>query len=81
MGKWKTYKTSSARSRDVTRCGGARGKKQLSLAPPCSNLRSFGSKCTVLKKVLVTLLGLGSAPHSHPAPGELCLLPRHYAHG
>ena len=28
------------------------------LAPPCSNLRSFGSKCTVLKKKLATLLGL-----------------------
>jgi len=27
-----------------------------SLAPVCSNLRSFGSKCTVLKKALVTLL-------------------------
>jgi len=26
------------------------------LAHPCSNLRSFGSKCTVLKKVLMTLL-------------------------
>ena len=32
--------------------------QEASLAPPCSNLRSFGSKCTVLKKVLVTLLGL-----------------------
>jgi len=31
------------------------------LAPPCSNPRSFGSKCTVLKKVLVTLLGLFGA--------------------
>jgi len=31
-------------------------------APPCENLRSFGSKCTVLKKVLVILLGL-FAPH------------------
>jgi len=31
--------------------------KDASLAPPCSNLRSFGSKCTSLKKVLVTLLG------------------------
>jgi len=28
-----------------------------SLAPPCSNLRSFGSKCTVLKKALVTFSG------------------------
>jgi len=28
-----------------------------SLAPPYSNLRSFGSKCTILKNVRVTLLG------------------------
>jgi len=26
--------------------------QETSLAPPCSNLRSFGSKCTVLKKCL-----------------------------
>ena len=32
-----------------------------SLAPPCSNLSSFGSKCTVSTKVLVTLLGLFGA--------------------
>ena len=50
-----------------------------------SNLSSFGSKFTVLKKVLVTLLGLFgasrsnsappqwfSAPHSELAPGEMC---------
>ena len=30
--------------------------KETSLALPCSNLRSFGSKCTVLKKVLVKFL-------------------------
>jgi len=30
--------------------------KETSLAPPFSNLRSFGSKCTVLKKVVMTLL-------------------------
>jgi len=35
---------------------------------PCLNLRSFGSKCTVLKKVLVILLGLFGAPRSHSAP-------------
>ena len=29
-----------------------------SLAPPCSNLWYFGSKCIALKKVRVTLLGL-----------------------
>jgi len=52
---------------------GARSK----LGAPCSNLRSFGSKCAVLKKVLVTLLGFfgapGSdlAPHSDSAPGKL----------
>jgi len=32
------------------------------LAPPCSNLKSFRSKCTVLMKVLVTMLGLLGAP-------------------
>jgi len=32
------------------------------LAPPCSNLRSFGSKCSVLKKVFVALLGLFGTP-------------------
>jgi len=31
------------------------------MAPPCSNLRSFRSKCTILKKLLVTLLGLFGA--------------------
>jgi len=36
--------------------------QELSLAPLYSNLRSFGSKCTVLKKVFVTLLGLFGAP-------------------
>ena len=58
--------------------------QEASLAPRCSNLRSFGSKCTVLKEVLVTLLGLLYAPrsystppavipspHSDSAPGEL----------
>ena len=32
--------------------------QKASLASLCSNLRSFGSKCTELQKVLVTLLGL-----------------------
>ena len=58
--------------------------KARTLVPPCSNLRSFGSKCAVLKKVLVTLLELFSAlrghsaalamirrPRSDSAPGEL----------
>jgi len=35
--------------------------QEANLAPPCSNLRSFGSKCAVLKKVHVTLLGLFGA--------------------
>jgi len=35
--------------------------QEASLAPPCSNLRSFGSKSTVLKKTLATLLGLFGA--------------------
>ena len=49
-----------------------RPRQETSLAPSCSNLRSFESKCTVLKKVLVTLLGLFSAPRSDSTPGELC---------
>jgi len=60
--------------------------REASLAPPCSNLRYFGSKCSVLKEVLVKLLGF-SAPlavirhrHSDSAPGELCLhCPPRYA--
>ena len=35
--------------RDVTRLDGAWGE-ETSLAAACSNLRSFGNKCTVLKK-------------------------------
>jgi len=31
------------------------------LAPPCSNLKSFGSKCSALQKKLATLLGLFGA--------------------
>jgi len=41
-----------------------RSGQEASLAPPCSNLRYFGSKCTVLRKVLVTLSGLLGAPRS-----------------
>jgi len=37
-------------------------RQEASVAPPCSNLRSFGSKFTVLKKVLVKLLGLFGDP-------------------
>jgi len=64
-----------------------RPRQEASLAPPNLNLRSFGSKCTVLKKVglHVSLLGLIGARRSHSArptviwhahidsaPGELC---------
>jgi len=45
--------------------------QEASLAPPYSNFRSLERKCTVLKKVLVTLLGLFGAPSSHSAPEEL----------
>jgi len=45
--------------------------QEASLAPPCSNLRFFGSKCTALKKVFVTLLGVFGAP-SDSEPGALC---------
>ena len=45
--------------------GGAKWPPTASLSPPCSNLRSFESKCTVLNKVFVTLLGLYGAPCSH----------------
>ena len=54
--------------------------QEASLALPCSNLRSFGTKCTVLKKVLVTLLGLFGTPRSDSTPPygfgarELCPL-------
>ena len=47
---------------------------ETSLAPLCLNLSSFRSKCTVLKEVLMTLLGLFSTLHSDSAPGKLCLL-------
>jgi len=54
--------------------------QEASLAHPCSNLMSFGSQCNVLKKVLVTLLGLSRRPHSDSAPEELCpLCPPRYA--
>jgi len=60
--------------RGVTRLDSARGKKQV--WAPCSNWRALGSKCTGLKKILVTLFGFlatrsDSGPHSDSAPGEL----------
>ena len=48
--------------RGATRLDGARGKKQVSGLAPRSNLRSFGSKCTVLKKVFMTLLWVFGLP-------------------
>jgi len=52
----------------VPRLGGALDKKRFGAL--CSNLRSFGSKCTVLKKVLATLSGLFSAPPLILRPGR-----------
>jgi len=49
---------------------GARNK----FATPCSNLRSFGSKCTVLKKSAHDIVGIFWAPRSDSVPGELCPL-------
>jgi len=73
-----THQTYYATSRGVTRLDGARGKKQVwSPAPPCSSLRSFGSKYSVFKKVLVTLLGLLGAPRRHSAP--LAVIWRHHS--
>ena len=46
----------------------SRPGQEAGLAPPCSKLSSFGSKCTVLKKVLLTLFGLFGAPRSDLAP-------------
>jgi len=44
--------------------------QETSLAPPCSNLRSFGSNCTVLKKVFVAFLGVFGAPTVIRCPGN-----------
>jgi len=48
---------------------GWRLRKETSLAPLCSNLRSFGSKCTVLKKVLMIFLWLFGTPQWFRAQG------------
>jgi len=56
-------------TRGVTRLYGARSKKT-NLAPPWSNLSSFEGKFTVLKNVLVTLLGLFGASSSDSAPPQ-----------
>jgi len=49
--------------------------QETSLAPSCSKLKSIGRKCTVLKKILATLLGLFGAR------GILPPLSPHYAPG
>jgi len=69
--------------RNVVRCGPG---QEASLVLPCSNLSFFGSKCTVLKKVHVTLLGLfGASPPqwfgatraiAHPLPSLVTPLDR-----
>jgi len=46
--------------------------QEASLALPGLNLKSFRSKCIVLKKILVTLLGLFGTPLCDLTPGELC---------
>jgi len=53
--------------------------QEASLAPPCSNLISLGSKCTALKEVLVTLFGLFGA-RSHSALPIVIRRPGYYAH-
>jgi len=62
-------------------------RQQASLAPPCSILRSFRSIFTLLKKLLVSLLGLFGAPavirppaiirrtHNDSAPGLYPITP------
>jgi len=61
----------------VTRLDGSRGKKQR-LAPRCSNLRSFGSKCAALKKVglFVTFLDFSA---STAVIRRRAIVPRRYA--
>jgi len=53
--------------------------QEASLAPACSNLRSFGSECTVLKKVLVTLLWLYCSLRSDSAPRAAIRHPRNFS--
>jgi len=53
--------------------------QEASLVPLCSNLRSFGNKWTILKKVLVTLLGHFGIPIVIQHPGNCAsLAPLHY---
>ena len=65
----------------LTGCNEVRWRpgEDASLALPFSNLRSSGSKCTVLKNVRVTLLGYFGAPRVIRRPGNCAPLPLHYA--
>jgi len=66
---WDFCKDSTVLHRGVPRLDGARGKKQV-WRPPCSNLRSFGSECTVLKKNFRHC-------RDFSAPGAFCPLASH----
>jgi len=57
---WQSYQR-----RNEVRC---RQGQKANLAPQYSNLRSFGSKCTVLKEAIVKYLGHFGAPRSDSAP-------------
>jgi len=82
------FDITNSQVRGVTRLTWRLGQEG-SLAPSCSNLRSFGSKCTVLQKVHVTLLGLNGASRSHSATHNIIDLapawrifpPHHYTPG
>ena len=54
---------------------GRRLGQKTSLALPCSNLRSFGSKCTVVKEVLMSLLWLFGPPQWFGVRGIVPLAP------
>jgi len=47
--------------------------QEASLASPCSDLMSFGTQYSVLKKVLATLLGLFRRPIVIRRPGNCAL--------
>jgi len=64
------YDIQSDQGRTEVRCCPG---QETNLAPSCSNLKSFRSKCTIMKKVPATLLGLLMSP-SDSAPGALCPL-------
>ena len=82
---WRRFCTAVSQGRNEVRW---RPGQEASLALPCSNLRSSGSKYIGMKQIIVKLLGLFGAPsrhlaspavirrpHNDPVPGELCPLP------